>query len=382
MTTVEVGRVALLYRGDRRAGDSATRGNARLDPIFAALADVGLSAESAVYSDDMAEDVRNQLAGVDGVLVWVDPVTGSQDRARLDAILRDVAARGVWVSAHPDVIVKMGTKEVLHRTRNVGWGSDVYLYRTVAEFNDEFPGRLATSGARVLKQYRGNGGIGVWKVELVAGLAGPSLDSEPLGPAGRGVIVRVQSARSRDEVTEDVTLGEFMDRCAKYFGYAGGQGRLVDQPFQPRITDGMLRCYFVKSEVVGFARQYPRGLSPAEVEMGTANAPPAGRILGLPAAKTMYGPDAPPFQAIRRKLESEWVPAMQAVVDIDETSLPVLWDADFLFGPKTDSGEDTYVLCEINVSAVAPFPEQAVPKLAKAALAHVQAAKRSSASTA
>jgi hypothetical protein len=35
------------------------------------------------------------------------------------------------------------------------------------------------------------------------------------------------------------------------------------------------------------------------------------------------------------------------------------------------------VLCEINVSAVAPFPEQAVPKLAQAALARITAAKAS-----
>ena len=49
-------------------------------------------------------------------------------------------------------------------------------------------------------------------------------------------------------------------------------------------------------------------------------------------------------------------------------SLPLLWDADFLFGPKTASGEDTYVLCEINVSAVSPFPEEALKPLAKAAI--------------
>jgi hypothetical protein len=57
---------------------------------------------------------------------------------------------------------------------------------------------------------------------------------------------------------------------------------------------------------------------------------------------------------------------MQRTVDVDNASLPLLWDADFLFGPKTDAGGDTYVLCEINVSAVAPFPPSAVTKLAAA----------------
>jgi uncharacterized protein DUF6815 len=46
--------------------------------------------------------------------------------------------------------------------------------------------------------------------------------------------------------------------------------------------------------------------------------------------------------------------------------LPVLWDADFLLGPRDENGADTYVLCEINVSAVTPFPAEAPPKIALA----------------
>jgi hypothetical protein len=39
--------------------------------------------------------------------------------------------------------------------------------------------------------------------------------------------------------------------------------------------------------------------------------------------------------------------------------LPILWDCDFLFGAPDATGSDTYVLCEINVSSVAPYPESA-----------------------
>jgi hypothetical protein len=39
------------------------------------------------------------------VLVWVNPIHEGRNRALLDALLREVAARGVWVSAHPDVIL-------------------------------------------------------------------------------------------------------------------------------------------------------------------------------------------------------------------------------------------------------------------------------------
>ena len=66
-------------------------------------------------------------------------------------------------------------------------------------------------------------------------------------------------------------------------------------------------------------------------------------------------------------MESEWVPAMQQLLGLDDLALPVLWDADFLFGPKTASGEDSYALCEINVSNVTPFPEFAADRIAQAA---------------
>ena len=45
-------------------------------------------------------------------------------------LLREVARAGPWVSAHPDVILKMGVKEVLYRTRHLGWGTDTHLYRS------------------------------------------------------------------------------------------------------------------------------------------------------------------------------------------------------------------------------------------------------------
>ena len=135
--------------------------------VFEELATLGISAEPAVYADDMANEVREQLLNVDGVLVWVNPISEEQNRTTLDAMLRDVTSRGIWVSADPDVILKMGVKEVLHRTKHLGWGTDTHLYRTGRAFREEFPVRLQSTGPRVLKQNRGNGGQGVWRVELV-----------------------------------------------------------------------------------------------------------------------------------------------------------------------------------------------------------------------
>ena len=52
---------------------------------------------------------------------------------------------------------------------------------------------------------------------------------------------------------------------------------------------------------------------------------------------------------------------------IERASLPIIWDADFLYGPHTASGEDSYVLCEINVSSCFAIPEQAPAAIARLA---------------
>ena len=52
----------------------------------------------------------------------------------------------------------------------------------------------------------------------------------------------------------------------------------------------------------------------------------------------MHGADAAPFQALRAKMEAEWTPQMMKILDIDKASLPIIWDADFLYGPRTPIG--------------------------------------------
>lgn len=347
-----MGRIALVWRGDSSA-EPPTPGATRFHLIFSALQAVGLAAEPVLYSEEAEDQVRARLLAVDGVLVWVDPLGAGKDRSRLDRLLRDVAARGVWVSADPDVILKMGVKEVLHVTRKLSWGGDTDLYASAEEFNQRFPACLAARGPRVLKQNRGNGGQGVWKVELVADV-GPS--------PGPGAPIRVLHAQ-RGSVPEDFSLGAFMGRCQIYFA-AGG--RIIDQAFQPRLPEGMIRCYLSRNEVVGFGHQLIKALVPPPPGGGPEAAQPGPRI--------MHPADAPPFRRLREQMEGEWVPAMQALLDIPTASLPALWDADFLYGPKAQNGQDTYVLCEINVSSVAPYPDSAAPKVAEAALAGVYAA--------
>ena len=109
-STARLGRIAILWRGDEAARRSATPDTSRFKAVFAALADVGVDAEPVVYEDDVLDAVRAQLATLDGVLVWVNPIHEGRNRANLDSLLREVAERSVWVSAHPDVILKMGPR--------------------------------------------------------------------------------------------------------------------------------------------------------------------------------------------------------------------------------------------------------------------------------
>ena len=131
----------------------------------------------------------------------------------------------------------------------------------------------------------------------------------------------------------------------------------------------MIRCYLVHNKVGGFGFQAINALCPAP-----PGAPPDAAP--QPSSRLYHPPSMAEFQPLKRLVEQEWVPAMQRLLDIDTDELPVLWDCEFLLGPKHDSGEDTYVLCEINISSVSPFPDSAVSLLARATLARVQAARR------
>jgi len=347
----ELPRIGVLWRGDRLAPNPMPREDRGLGPLYDAFAQLPVVIEPVPYSDDAVDAVRRQLTTLDGVLVWVNPIQDGASRELLDPLLREVAALGVWVSAHPDVILQIGTKEILYRTRDLGWGSDTCLYRSPDEFCRGFPARLARLGRLVVKQGRGNGGNGVWKVELPGG--------KP-GRAAADVTVRAQDAQSRDGTSEFLSLGAFMARCETYFTWSDV---LVDQPFQERLADGMVRCYLSGSQVVGFCRQWPKAL--LDDDSDRAPAP----------ASVMEGPEAPAYQHLRKQAETQWVPQMMGRTSFDKNDLPVIWDADFLYGPQTPAGDDTYVLCEINVSAVWPFPPMAAPVVAATALQRTQAAR-------
>ncbi len=319
-------------------------GEIRLHRIFEELTAREITAEPVVFADEHADDVRARLLRLDGVIVWVNPIVSEgRDRSILDGLLREVAAQGVFVSAHPDVILKMGTKDVLVRTSHLPWGGDSVQYHSLEQLRDELPTRLR-AGPRVIKQLRGNDGNGVWKVEQLEG-----------ADASR---VRLQHALAGASI-EELSFG---DAALRFQAYFDDSGSVIDQPYEPRLGEGMIRCYMARDKVAGFGHQFVTALLPASTG---ESAPPA------PSPRLYYGPAKTEFQYLKEKLESGWIEAMQVELGIEREDLPVIWDADFLLGPRDDQAQDSYVLCEINVSSVFPIPDEAVAPLVEEAIRSV-----------
>lgn len=327
-------RLAILYPGDRAARDRADPAESRFLRVFDAFASAGVAIEPAIYHDDFHDEVLQQLLQVHGVLVWHNPIEHGRDRSQLDTMLRDVAARGVLVSTHPDAILKLGTKDVLLAVSDLPFGTDVHRISNLAQAEAELPGRLEV-GARVLKQHHGHSGIGIWRIEQ-HGVGRYALRHAPRG-----------------SVEEIVDLGGVMQRIAPYFENAG---HMIDQAWQPRMVEGMTRAYLVQGQVAGFGHQAVVALHPPD---GSGHMPP-------PSQRLYSDQNDPRFQDLRRRLEDEWVNQLCSRVGIEPQALPMLWDADFLLGERDGEAEEKYALCEINVSSVSPFPEAAISPLVEA----------------
>jgi hypothetical protein len=341
-------RIAIVFPADFKELAATRVEDSRLSGIARALRGAGVEVISAPFRDEIADEIQARLLDVSLVLVWFNPFEAGADRSRLNAMLRSLSTRGVIVSAHPNVIDKMGTKDVLFNTRHMPWGSDVRRYGSIDAMRVELPESLK-HGARVLKQMRGQSGDGIWKVSLKE--------------ASQPPLLAVRHAK-RDSLEQPMILDDFLDMCRPYFAHAGA---MIDQAYQPRLHEGMIRCYVVGNKVAGFGEQLINALCPAPLGRVQSEVPQPGPRLYFPA-------DRADFQALKLLLERDWIAQMCETLALKPDDLPALWDADFMLGQKTSSGADTYVLCEINASSVYPFPPSALDPLVKEVMRRCQVA--------
>ena len=64
-----------------------------------------------------------------------------------------------------------------------------------------------------------------------------------------------------------------MSRCHGYFERGG---LILDQAFQPRLPEGMIRCYVSHNEVVGFGQQLIKALESSTRSLRKPGSEPAG----------------------------------------------------------------------------------------------------------
>jgi hypothetical protein len=299
--------------------------------LAAAFSANGANIRSISYNDDSAGKLTHELLEFDAVLVWVNPIEQGKDRKRLDALLTEISQKGCFVSTHPEVILKMGTKEVLFITKDMDWGGDTTIYSSYEDFTALFRDSLRSSGIRILKQYRGNGGNGVFKIIN--------------DPTGKGLIL-IHAIAGNEE--RSLSWDEFYKEFKPFFL---DNGMLIDQAWNKNTTNGMVRCYLSGTRVAGFGYQEINALY--ELNKGNAYFPPGKRYY--------FTENCGLFNDLKEIMENEWVPQLQKKLSIAGNMMPVIWDADFFINDMNNSSAAAkYTLCEINVSCVSPFPPSAI----------------------
>jgi hypothetical protein len=122
-------------------------------------------------------------------------------------------------------------------------------------------------------------------------------------------------------------------------------GSVVDQAFQARLSEGVVRSYMAGGRCAGFGFQKVKAL---------VEAPAARRA---ETGTRHYTSNADPrFQRLRRLMEDEWTPQLMSLLKIPQRNLPMIRNADCMLGPAGADGSDSYVLGEINVSSFFPAP--------------------------
>jgi hypothetical protein len=327
----EPNTIAILIYGSKNSGRDALSEEKYRELALAFLSQ-GYLVKSVLYSDEQAAALSETLAAFDAILVWINPIEQGNDRKKLDELLVEIASKGCFVSTHPEVILKMGTKDILFKTRNMDWSSDVKMYTSFEQFQEVFPASLRASQVRVLKQYRGNGGNGVFKITLQA--------DEKLS------LTHAIAGNEAKVLAMDELVEEF-----KPFFLNGGL--LIDQEWNKNINNGMVRCYVSGTRVAGFGYQEINALYEID-DKGVASFIPPGK-------RYYFTENCGLFSDLKKIMEGRWIPELQTLLDIPDNKMPVIWDADFFINSISSSSPiGKYTLCEINVSCVSPFPPSAI----------------------
>src|SRR5262245_35345651 len=143
--------IALMIYGEPGSSKNALT-EEKYKKLAAHFTEKGFAVDSVLYHDSICRKLENDLLNFASILVWVNPIEQGTSRKHLDALLNRLA-KDRFVSAHPDTILRIGTKEILYKIRDTDFGGDTKLYDSFRDFKERFFDRSQT--IRILKQYRG-----------------------------------------------------------------------------------------------------------------------------------------------------------------------------------------------------------------------------------
>jgi len=280
--------------------------------------------ETITWKKDNIDELYQRGKATDAILVWVNPLDRMIENGLFENFLISIHGEKKYVSNRPDVVLKIGTKKVLHDLSGTQWISDTYCHEDAASFSS-IAARLDGGSPRVLKQYRGNGGIGVYKIYK-------TFDG----------LYELLEATSNNAVRH-ASIGDIARAVA---GGIGKDNPIIEVPWNEHLRNGMVRCYFCAGTVAGFGYQEINALYP-------------DRLPGFIKKERFYVTEkCGIFSNLKQMVEAELVPDLLLRQKVDVDSLPLIWDADFFINGF--DGEN-YELCEINASCVSPFPPSAIP---------------------
>lgn len=293
-------------------------------PIIDSLISRGWSSEIIFYRDeDRGEIYRYVIENAGAYISRVNP-GNLQDETGYFQMLRELVNHGIEGLPHPDAMANYGAKNAVEKLKGTALvPDDVYTYYDYDSFKTNFQKTLHKN-VRVLKQNRGSTGEGIWRVEVLTDYTGAKV---PLD-------AKVKCTEAKDNHVEEWVLGEFMEFCIQYLD--GPSGMMLDMPFLPRIKEGEIRVFMLRNKAVNVVHKKPAD---------TADAFSATLFSGA-----KYRDDTPDKWPELVSIVESSIPVIRE--RLGNYDIPLIWTADFILDTDPKTGEDKYVLGEINASCV------------------------------
>src|SRR4029078_6036654 len=128
--------IALMIYGEPGSSKNALT-DEKYKKLAAHFTEKGFTVDSVLYHDSICSKLENDLLKYAAILVWVNPIEQGTRRKQLDAFLTGLA-KDRFVSAHPDTILRIGTKEILYKIGDTDFVGGTKLCNSFQDFKKRF----------------------------------------------------------------------------------------------------------------------------------------------------------------------------------------------------------------------------------------------------